>query len=818
VPAELPADTGAFSGRTGELARLDRLLAAAPAGAPLVAVLSGPAGVGKTTLAVHWAHRVRDRFPDGQLHVDLRGWAPAPPVRPAEALARLLHALGLPPEQVPAGEAEAAGRYRSVLAGRRVLVLLDDARDAEQVRPLLPAAPGCLVVVTSRDLLAGLAARNGAYRLPVRVLGAEDSLRLLAAVLGPDRVAAEPAAAAELAELCGHLPLALRVAAANLDTGRYAGLAEQVASLRTGDRLAALEVDGDSRAGVGAALDLSYRALPPAERRLFRLVGTAPVAELTAPAAAALLDGAVPDARRGLDRLAAAHLLERRGPDRFGCHDLLRLYAAGLEPDPPDDGWAGAARLGAWYLDRVGAAVRLLAPEKLRLPAPEPTAAFADHAEALGWLDAERADLVALAAHAARNGPPELAYRLADALRGYFWLRMHVGDWLAVSRAGLGAAERAGDDRAAAACWLGLADAAMLSGQHEPATERYARAYELAERAGWESGRSAVLGNLGNVYWRRGRLAEAAEHFERALAIDRRSGWLAGQAVKLGNLGSVHRAAGRLAEAAEHHRRSLALERRTGSVSGEAVELADLGEVLALLGRPRRAQRLLIEALRLQREVGDRASEAETLRLLAAVHADAGSAEAVELAGMAVALARETGERRVEADALTVLGRALAGSAGARPAYEQALLVSRETGAHYSEAEALLGLAATDRRLGDLDRARSAATGALELSRQRSYGLVEAAALAELAAVELALGRTDAAAAHAAEAAAGCTRGGHRLGEARALVLLARARRRRDPAAAVAAARRAAELAIAVGGLTGGDLPDPLVSRTGSAG
>ncbi|HVQ91156.1 MAG TPA: AfsR/SARP family transcriptional regulator, partial [Mycobacteriales bacterium] len=380
TPAQLPAAVAAFTGRDRHLRELDGLLATGAAARPPVLVIStiaGAAGVGKTALAVHWARRVAGAFPDGQLHVNLRGHAAGPPVRPLEALAGFLHALGVPPADVPSEVEQAAALYRSVLAGKRVLVVLDNARHPDQVRPLLPSEPGCLVIVTSRDQLGGLVARDGAVRLALDVLTPAEARLLLARLLGADRVAAEPLAAAELAELCGRLPLALRIAAANLGAAPRTTIARYTSQLAAGDRLAALEVDGDPQASVRAAFELSYRDLPGAAQRLFRLLGLVPGPDLTPPAAAALAAVPVEQAARLLDRLAAAHLVEHRVPGRYGCHDLLRRYAAERagSDDPAADRQAALGRLVDFYLHSVAAAAERLYPHLLRPPLDRPAVA-----------------------------------------------------------------------------------------------------------------------------------------------------------------------------------------------------------------------------------------------------------------------------------------------------------------------------------------------------------------------------------------------------------------------------------------------------------
>ncbi|MGH3758717.1 BTAD domain-containing putative transcriptional regulator, partial [Actinophytocola sp.] len=330
TPAQLPADVPGFAGRESDLARLDSLLATTePPAAVVLSMIDGTAGVGKTALAVHWAHRVREVFPDGQLHVNLRGYAQgAPPLRPLDALARFLHALGVPAERVPSDVDEAAALYRSLLADRRVLVLLDNAAAADQVRPLLPGGGGSLVLVTSRDHLGGLVARDGARSLPLEVLTPEEAEALLRAALGVERVRAEPAEVTELARLCGYLPLALRIAAANLSGRAREPVADYVVRLQDSDRLAALAVPGDPGSAVSATFDLSYDRLPGGARRLFRRLALAPGVDVGTAAAAALTGTTTTEAGRRLAALAGAHLVDEVAHGRYACHDLLRRYAA----------------------------------------------------------------------------------------------------------------------------------------------------------------------------------------------------------------------------------------------------------------------------------------------------------------------------------------------------------------------------------------------------------------------------------------------------------------------------------------------------------
>ena len=747
VPAHLPAAVSSFTGRAEHLRQLDKLLdddGGPAANAVVISALAGMAGVGKTALAVHWAHQARERFPDGQLYANLRGWAPGPPLEPLQALAGFLAVLGVPAEQVPTEVEQAAGRYRSLLAGKRVLVVLDNARDADQVRPLLPGSPSCLVLVTSRDRLAGLVALDGARPLDLDVLTPDEARELLSRLLGAERVAAEPEATAELARLCAYLPLALRIAAAHLIVRPRHGLGELVAKLAEGSRLAILEAPNDQRAAVRATFDLSYQTLTPEVRRLFRLLGLAPGPDVSAAAAAALAGTTTADAEGLLDLLADAHLLARPAPGRYAFHDLLRAYAAERchAEDSAEERDQALGRLLDWYLHTADAAADLLNPERLRLPLPAPeahatgSAPFSDHAQALAWLDAERANLVAAAQHAAANGPRPAAWRFANTLRSHFWYGMHIVDWLAVAHAGLAAAETDEDLQGQAAAELSLAALHHSQGRYQQAIEHCTRAAALCRQGGWLEGQAAALNNLGLAHLDLGQLRLAADHLVQALELDRRTGSLAGRAVRFANLGTVYLELGRLREAADHHARSLAWSRQAGARASLAIDLANLGGTYHALGKMDEAVHHLDQALSLLRESGNRTGEAEARGLLAAVHRDAGRhAQALELAQAAVALAREVGDRKYEAEALTILAtihQCTGRPDQARARAEQALALAREAGYRLSEGAALVGLAGAELGAGQPDQARQHARQALDLYRETGQRLGEARALVTL--------------------------------------------------------------------------------------
>jgi DNA-binding SARP family transcriptional activator/tetratricopeptide (TPR) repeat protein/DNA-binding XRE family transcriptional regulator len=787
-PAQLPADVVGFTGRAEHLERLDALLAgasAAPATVVVSAALTGTAGVGKTALAVHWAHRIARSFGDGQLYVDLQGYGPGPPLPPLQALAGLLRGLGVQAHKVPVELGEAANLYRSLLAGRRMLVVLDNARDAEQVRPLLPGSPGCLVVVTSRDRLTGLVATHGVQRLALDVLTPTEAAALLSQMLGEKRVAAEPEAAMELTRVCGWLPLALRIAAANLAGQPGRSIAGYLAELQGADRLAELAVDGDPRAAVLTAFGHSYQQLSPDSRRLFRLLGLVPGPRVSVQAAAALAGSTPPQARRLLGRLLDAHLLEQRAPGRYGLHDLLRLYARQrAERDcGPSERDAALGRLLDWYLRTTDSAARLLYPGMLRLPLGSrpggdtaSAAGFADAATAVAWLDAERANLVAAVQHAAEHGPQLAAWLLADALRGYFWLRRWTVEWAVAAGAGLAAAERAGDLPAQAAGQLSLGGASQTMGNHPQAVHHYTRALTLARQAGWTDGHANALSNLGVVHWWSGNLRQAADHHAQALTLSRQTGRLGGQANTLLNLGLVQRDLGRLQEAAGHQTQAVALHRQLGARDGEAHALAALGEIDHDLGYLDRALEHLTHALTLHQELGDRFGLAQVMCTLAAVHRDAGRyRQGLELAQAALRTAAEVGHSPTEARARSTLASIhghLGDTEAALGQHQQALELARQTATSAVEIGALLGLAETYQQTGRHARAVDRAELACRSAHRSGFGVLEGQAHTVLAAAHHRLGDHEQALAHAELALASHRRSGHRLGQARTLRVL----------------------------------------------
>ncbi|MDX2546773.1 BTAD domain-containing putative transcriptional regulator [Streptomyces sp. WI04-05B] len=799
APALLPYDSAFFTGRDDHLALLDALLPAGkgPAGGTGVCALTGAGGAGKTALAVHWAHRVRDRFPDGQLFVDLRGHSPEGPVRPVEALTRFLLALGVAAEAIPGTPETAADLYRTLAAERRMLVVLDNAADAEQVRPLLPGGPGCLVLVTSRDRLAGLAARDGARRIGVDVLSPAESRLLLHRTLGAARVDADPRAAAELAHACGHLPLALRIAAANLDHTPWRTLEEQAAELRDGDRLTALSVTGDETTAVRGAFDLSYHALDAPARRMFRLLALVPGPETGLDAAAVAAGLAPEEAAPLLERLTAAHLLREDRAGRYRRHDLVALYAAErlrLE-ETAEDRHAASDALYTWLLNATGHCAQLLYPGQAPLPptgtsGPDgsahgdgdgdggrgnavPPPRIPDAAAAIRWLDDELPNLAAAVQQAAAECHPA-SWQLAYTLVGHSWTRKNAMDWAALGRAALDAA-RAADEPVAQAAMHNLLGAADLH-QSLPyaAIPHFEQTLALAEAGGWLEGTAVALTNLASVNWLVGRLTRGAEYLERATEIDRRNGMPDGHPVVLLTLGITLRDLGRLTESLDRLRQAERAPRNLDSLHNRILTHANLGRTLYLLGDPARAAHHLTTALTMVRESGEQGSEAYVLRFQSSVHRDAGDlTTAVDMATTATRLFDQDGEEYYRADARIALGSVLLtlGSPGeADVVYREALKLAEERGADELRARALLGLAAmTD------PPDREQISRALDIARGTDHLMVQGEALTALARAELLHGEAATAAARAHEALAVHRGTGWRRALAESLDILGRA-------------------------------------------
>lgn len=662
APHQLPPDILGFAGRAAELAELDDLLRRSAATTAAVATISGTAGVGKTALAVHWAHRVAEQFPDGQLYVDLHGFTSGrAPMTPAEVLRQLLEALAVPLADLPVGLDAQAARYRSQLAGRRVLIVLDNACRAEQVRPLLAGTSGCLTVVTSRRRLSGLGAAVGGQPINLDLPTMAEARTMLAGRVRAERLAAEPAAADELITLSARLPLALAVVsfrAASRPAFPLQALAEELRAVRGGlDGF----TDDDPVVDVRAVFALSYDALDADAARLFRLLALPPEGGVTIAAAASLAGVGPARARRLIGQLADAHLVTELAPGRFCPHELLRAYAAELlgRVETPADRRAATCRLLDHHLHTAHTAALLLDPHRTGLPLSPPARGcqpeeLGTYAAARAWLAAEHPVLVAAVRLAADAGFDPHAWRLAWTLTTYL--------------------DRQGR-------WAQLADVHGL-------------ALAATIRSAGPGDQARAHGSLGRAYAMQGRYAPAHRHLELAVAGFRQLGERAGLSCAHIDLAQLHELQGRPMAALAHADRALRLYRAADHATGRARAMSAVGRFHCQLGDPVRALLYGQHALDVQRITGDRRGAAITWESLGATAQRLGRhRDAVSCLEQAVELSHGLGDRYYEAQALARLGDAMS-SAGDRrsatAAWEQASSILTELG-RLTDASALTG-------------------------------------------------------------------------------------------------------------------------------
>ncbi|GIH29710.1 hypothetical protein Aph01nite_80200 [Acrocarpospora phusangensis] len=690
VPRQLPLDVYGFTGRAAQLAQLDDLLAGGRTA--VISAVAGTAGVGKTALAVHWGHRTAGRFPDGQLYLDLRGYDPERPVAAADALAGFLRSLGVDPPAIPDGLPERAALYRTVVAGRRLLVVLDNASGADHVRPLLPGSPSCFTVVTSRDDLAGLVAREGAGRIALDMLSPAEAAALLRALVGA-RAERSPGDAAALAESCGRLPLALRIAAELAVAQPEAALSELVAGLRDERRrLDLLEAAGDPRTAVRAVFSWSYRRLSAGAARLFDLLGLHPGRDLDAYAAAALAGTGLAEAGQLIEELARGHLLERAGPGRHTMHDLLRAFAV----ENATDAHAALTRLFDYYRHASASAAATLFPYERERPAVEPPGSPSPPAEELGgWLDRERANLVAVAGYAAGHGWPGHCVDLSRALWRHFEVGCHYQEALAVHASAARAALAAGEGRASALA--SLAGVHWWLGDFRQAETRYAQSLAAAREAADPDGEARALGRLGVVHERLGDLPKALDCLREALELCRRTGNPHGTGTQLVNLGALCRRLGRFEEAARHQLAAAEMFAEVGDLRLRGYALGNLGALRSTLGHHTDALVHLTQALADCRAAGDPGGEASALAALGTVYLRLSRhPEALDHLRRALAASRETGDRSLETETLNGLGetlRAMGQPDSALARHRAAHALTGETGDQYERARALDGIA-----------------------------------------------------------------------------------------------------------------------------
>ncbi|WP_066944075.1 AfsR/SARP family transcriptional regulator [Microtetraspora fusca] len=597
APWHLPRAVSHFTGRADHLAELDRLADVAgriDAGTVVISAIAGGGGVGKTALAVHFGHHAVGRFPHGQLFVNLRGFDPSrPPTSAGDALEYLLQALGVDSGKIPEQEDQRAALYRSLLSDKRMLVVLDNAVDAEQVRPLLPGKPGCLTVVTSRNRLAGLVARDGAHRLTLGALSPAEAVELLGRIIGGDRLDAEPAAVHRIARLCGHLPLALRIAAerAMIDSRlSLTALADDLADER--NRLDVLEVDDDGATSIRAVLSWSYRALPTKAARMFRLLSLHPGPEFGLEAAAALCDLTPDETGPLVDALADCHLLEVTHDGRYRFHDLVRVYAAhSMAQDEPSERAAATHRLLDWYLRTAAAGRSMLTPDaQRRLPDGKPgrcpALVFTTREEALAWYELERVNLVASVRTGVEVGHLTLVSLLSRNMLDYFYIKSRWAEQMEVYRNGTDAARRSGRGSDEAAILIAMGSALRERRKYSQAINAIRRAIDLQRSMGeGEASGRAIIG-LAITYIQIRCYDEAKERLYEALAQVRTDEDRYGEASALVNLGYVCLDQNEFEDALRWSRESLDIWRAIEDPRGEGYSLDCMAKAHEGLRRP----------------------------------------------------------------------------------------------------------------------------------------------------------------------------------------------------------------------------------------
>ncbi|MBB5783077.1 AfsR/SARP family transcriptional regulator [Nonomuraea jabiensis] len=769
-PAELPRDVPEFAARDAELAWLDECLG----GGDGVCVLSGTAGMGKTALALHWAHQAKDRFPDGQLYIDLRGYDPDhEPLTTTAALTRLLVSLGVDAERVRGGFETQLGLYRSLLAGRSFLLVLDNARAAAQIEQLLP--PNGVALVTSRHRLGELVAFAGARQHSLSPLSEEGGRALLDGVLGPAGGPAESDARGELVRACGGLPLALRIAAANAAARPQDGTATVAAELAAGDPLAGLTVDGAKDNAVTVAFSASYRALAPAEQRVFRLLGLVPGPDVTVAAAAAVAGLPQDAARASLKALAAAHLLEHHITDRYRFHDLVRLYAvaeAGRDSER-EPAWR---RLFGHYLELGAAIAARCAPGESLLSGPQPAP------EGRELPAPEAADVINLLAalrRAIERDPGPAVWRLADMVRAICARTGRIGEWMEIAPTLLETASAQDVPAVTAMLHTGMGDGLFRVGRREEAVGHLQQAVRIARDSGERESEAAARMGLSFARAWTGDLVEAMADNVRAAQLFGELGSVPGQIRALHALGNQYHHLGRLDLAEEYCRQALALSRRHDLPYAEGADLRQLGAVLLDQGRYGEAETCLRQSVALITSIGGHGA-ATTQIWISRLHWENGRwAQSREEALAALDVCRGQGDRLVESAALIALADAgirLGLTAEAADSLDLADDLIGAGGLNWHLAYALLARARLLDALGDQEGAVRHALRGHAVASENTYRLPELAALTELVKLERRRGDREAASHRAGQVLRLCRQIGHAPCEKKVALLLEDAR------------------------------------------
>jgi tetratricopeptide (TPR) repeat protein len=623
VPHQLPADVTHFTGRTAEMAKLDGILESVAGKKPsavIISTIAAAAGMGKTSLAVHWAHQVRDLFPDGELYVNLRGYDPGQPISAEQALEGFLWALGVPQEKILHAKLSTLETlYRSLVAERRMLVLLDNADSPAQIRPLLPGTPSCLVVVTSRNRLSGLVVSNGAHRISLDILSRQESVTLIERIVGSDRVDHEPSATAELARRCAYLPLALRIAAERVAARPHLLVSDLVLDLQSAQNsLEILAADEDEWTAVRSVFSWSYRVLPDDVARAFRLLSLAPGVDFGKDVAVALTDVSAKDVPHLLDALTRVHLLEESGRNRYRFHDLLREYATerASVDEASEDQHNAVRRCLLWYLHTAAAANRVLRGHGLGVPLDKIEAnvvplSFGSRDEALGWLYRESGNLIAAIRQTAEGDHYAIAWQLPVVLTDLLW-RQKWADAVSIFQRALAAARTIGDQTGELSVLSNLGDIHLDLGQLDNAILEFGQMLSISTDIGDRASEGWARNGFGNAYLRRRSWDQAIDYLNAAVAIFDELRNSAASADTLANLGDALRGAHRYKEAIERCERSLLITRESGYRSREPITLRVMGWIYIDLRKFDDAIDSLRDALVIDQEFGNRFDEGKT--------------------------------------------------------------------------------------------------------------------------------------------------------------------------------------------------------------
>ena len=698
-PAELPPDIAAFTGRVSELEQLTEFVGTAEASSstPII-VVDGPPGVGKSALTIHFAHMISDRYPDGQLYVNLQGSTPGlAPLNPIDVLGRFLRALGMDGKEIPVDTGEAATRFRSLASGRKMLIMLDNAASAVQARQLIPAGTGCAVLITSREVLATL---DGVAHLHLSVLSAPEAVTLLGKFAGEKRVTADPEATSTLARQCGLLPLALRIAGARL-AARPSWSLQALAGRLMDERARLNELQlGDL--AVRASFEISYEALSavygPAEvscARTFRLLGLLEGPDVSVDVVAALTGGTPGATDEALERLVDAQLLESPSPGRYQMHDLLRLFARehAFRDDAQDDRRLALHRTFEFFLARArGASARLQPTDPRRtVQKADDEPWFATRTLALDWLEAERPNVVAAAQQAAA-APDQfgaIATQIADALFWFCHLRAYPRDLDMLGRLALSTAQRLGDREGEGQSLHNLCIANLRLRRFEEAVRHGTRGLEVRRAIGDRYGEGRTLDALGRIHYMMGRFDEAVEYGEKSLAIARQIEDRYSESAVLCNLVPAYQAMQRYPEAITCGQESLTIRTELGDRYGEGRMRMSLGVAYQASGRLDEARLCFEESLAVFRDIGDRYDEGRSLFQLAVAHGIGGRhTEAIEFCECSITVRRETADRYGEGESLHQLGhllRNIGDEDAARIRLGQALVIFEELGVPNAE-------------------------------------------------------------------------------------------------------------------------------------